>query len=280
MPGQLILCATPIGNLGDVSRRLGETLAGADLIFAEDTRRSQVLLRALGIEKQLHSYFVGNEAQRVREISRALANDQTVALLTDAGMPAIADPGLSAVRAARAAGARVSAVPGPSALTTALAVSGLPSERFVFEGFLPRRGKARAARLAAVEAETRTIVMFVGANHLLANLADLAQVASQRELCIARELTKAFEEIEWTTCGEAVDRWQARTIKGEFTLVLAGAKPAASEPDAAVERVLGLMAEGESMAASVRTVAASSGLNRRDLYEAVLARTRDTSRER
>ncbi|MCA1737057.1 MAG: 16S rRNA (cytidine(1402)-2'-O)-methyltransferase, partial [Actinobacteria bacterium] len=200
----------------------------------------------------------------------------SIALLTDAGTPAIADPGLSAIRVARAVQAEISVVPGPSALTAALAVSGFPSERFVFEGFLPRRGTERNERLTSIKNEPRTSVIFVGSAHLLADLRDLAAIAPTRELCIARELTKAFEEIQWLSCEEAAAAWQQRTIKGEFTLVLAGAESREIDLSAGIEEVLSRIQSDEKMANAVRVVAANKGLPRRQLYEAVLARTRDT----
>ncbi|CAN5803274.1 16S rRNA (cytidine(1402)-2'-O)-methyltransferase [soil metagenome] len=280
MPGRLILCATPIGNLGDASARLAATIASVDLVYVEDTRRSRKLLSALGISKPLRSYFAGNEADKARELGEALRAGHTIALLTDAGTPAIADPGLSAIRAARAVQAEISVVPGPSALTAALAVSGFPSERFVFEGFLPRRGTERNERLAAIKNESRTSVIFVGSAHLLADLRDLAAVAPNRELCIARELTKVFEEIQWLSCEDAVATWQQRTIKGEFTLVLAGAKPREIDLSAGIDEVLRRTQNNQSMASAVRIVASEEGLPRRQLYEAVLARTRDTKNGR
>lgn len=276
MPGRLILCATPIGNLGDASARLAEAIASADLVYVEDTRRSRVLLNALSITKPLRSYFAGNEADRADELIEAFTTGKTIALLSDAGTPTIADPGLSAVRAARSADAQVSVIPGPSALTAALAVSGLPSERFVFEGFLPRKGKERKDRLAAIDAERRTTVIFVGSAHLLADLTDLATIGPDRDLCLARELTKAFEEIQWFTCREAVKAWRDRNPKGEFTLVLAGAKPSPVDLAAGVTAVERRIAEGEAMTSAVKTVAAEHRLPRRQLYEAVLAKTRDT----
>ena len=160
--GRLVLCGTPIGHLGDASARLAEELAAADAIFAEDTRRARVLLNHLGVSGRPESYFAGNEARRAGRLARLLEAGATVALISDAGMPAVADPGLSAVRAALDAGARVSVVPGPSAVVAALAVSGLASDRFVFEGFLPRKGRERSARLEGLAAEARTVVPLLG----------------------------------------------------------------------------------------------------------------------
>jgi 16S rRNA (cytidine1402-2'-O)-methyltransferase len=280
MPGTLIICATPIGNLADASTRLAQALAGSDVIYCEDTRRSRILLDSLGVKKRLRSYFIGNEEEGASQLAAELEADQTVALLTDAGVPAISDPGWSAVNAARRAGARVTIVPGPSALTASLAVSGFSTERVVFEGFLPRRGRERQERLNEIAQETRTIVLFVGASHLSEDLEDLAKLEPDRPLCIARELTKKFEEILWLTCAEAVDVFGERKAKGEFTLVLSAVARSAPDIGSGIEAVLDAMARGQSMTAAVRVVAADLGLSRRKLYEAMLARTRDTTTER
>lgn len=275
--GRLILCATPIGNLRDASPRLAESLGSADLVLAEDTRRSATLLRSLGIKKPLRSYFAGNENRRSVELTDLLTQGKVVALITDAGTPAISDPGVSAVSAAREAGAVVTVVPGPSALTAALAVSGLPTERFVFEGFLPKKGAERDQRLAALATETRTAILFVAPHQLIDDLNALASIAPHRPLCIARELTKLFEEIQWTTPSAAAERWATREIQGEFTLVLGGASPV--EPDLLenVAQVLVEIENGTQMSEAVRLVASRSGVARRTLYEEVLARTRGTS---
>jgi 16S rRNA (cytidine1402-2'-O)-methyltransferase len=280
MPGTLIICATPIGNLADASTRLAQALAGSDVIYCEDTRRSRILLDSLGVKKQLRSYFIGNEEEGASQLAAELEADQTVALLTDAGVPAISDPGWSAVNAARRAGARVTIVPGPSALTASLAVSGFSTERVVFEGFLPRRGRERQERLNEIAQETRTIVLFVGASHLSEDLEDLAKLEPDRPLCIARELTKKFEEILWLTCAEAVDVFGERKAKGEFTLVLSAVARSAPDIGSGIEAVLDAMARGQSMTAAVRVVAADLGLSRRKLYEVMLAKTRDTTTER
>jgi 16S rRNA (cytidine1402-2'-O)-methyltransferase len=279
VPGTLILCATPIGNLDDVSRRLARTLADCDLIYCEDTRRSRILLQALGVDQRPRSYFVGNEKARRSELIEALQAKKTVCLITDAGVPAISDPGWSAVNAAREAGATVTIVPGPSALTAGLAISGFPTERAVFEGFLPRRGQERQRRLDDIRTENRTVVIFVGASHLQQDLIDLAEHQPQRPICIARELTKKFEEIMWMTCAEAVETWSEREAQGEFTLVLSAVEDAEPDLEEALAEVLAAIANGAVMTTTVRTVAEGRGLSRRRLYEAVLARTRETSPE-
>ena len=277
MPGRLIVCATPIGNLGDASPRLAEALGSADLILAEDTRRSSTLMRSLGVTKPLRSYFAGNENRRAVELAELLQQGKVVALITDAGTPSISDPGVSAVAAARAAGATVTVVPGPSALTAALSVSGLPSERFVFEGFLPKKGAERDERLAALATETRTTVLFAAPHQLRDDLTSLAVVAPQRPLCIARELTKMFEEVQWSTPAAAAAEWAAREIQGEFTLVLGGGDPVPPDFHATIAEVLDEIEKGVQMSEAVRSVASRSGVARRSLYEAVLARTRETS---
>jgi len=275
--GRLVLCATPIGNLSDASPRLAEALASADLILAEDTRRSATLLRALGVAKPLRSYFAGNEDRRAVELVGYLKEGRNVALITDAGTPAISDPGVSAVSAAREAGATVTVVPGPSAVTAALSVSGLSSERFVFEGFLPKKGPERDRRLGSLATEVRTAVLFVAPHRLIDDLIDLAAIAPDRPLCIARELTKMFEEIQWTTSAAAAESWTGREILGEFTLVLGGAEPIGPDLEASVEAVVAEIDAGAPMSDAVRSVASRSGVSRRTLYEEVLARTRGTS---
>ncbi len=265
----LILCSTPIGNLDDAPPRLAAALEAADVGYAEDTRRSRRLLDALGIDLPLRSYFVGNEATRAEEVRAHLEEGRTVALLTDAGVPGIADPGLSAVRAALAVGATVTIVPGPSAVTAALAVSGLPSERFVFEGFLPRKGEARRRRLQDLAAEERTIVLFLAPSRLVSDLEDLAAAVGDREVVVARELTKAFEEVWRGRLAEAVDHWSRRQARGEFTVVIGGTK---AEPDmaAAVQEVLALVGAGVPLSEAVRRTSETSGVRRRALYEAAL----------
>lgn len=270
MPGLLILCATPIGNLDDASPRLRATLETADTVYAEDTRRSKTLLRHFGIDRRLRSYFAGNEAERSQELAKALTGGATVALLTDAGMPAIADPGHSAVRAAIEVGSTVTVVPGPSAVTAALAVSGLPSDRFVFEGFLPRKGSARAARLAALASERRTVVLFAAPSRIVSDLEDLAEaLGSERQIAVVRELTKLHEETWRGSLVAAAERWTSEVrARGEFTLVLEGA--AAPEPASVgelVARVEVLVARGTSTSDAVREVAAEYGVSRRELYE-------------
>jgi 16S rRNA (cytidine1402-2'-O)-methyltransferase len=275
MAGRLIMCATPIGNLGDVSRRLVEALEGADVVFAEDTRRSATLLRELGVDRPMRSYFAGNEEKRGEELTRRLGAGETVVLLTDAGTPGVSDPGYSAIQAAVAAGAEVGLVPGPSAVTAALSVAGLPADRFVFEGFLPRRGAERSARLANLAHEPRTIVLFCSPNRLLADLGDLAGVlGEQRRLTVGRELTKLHEEVWRGTIAEALIQWNERPPRGEFVLVVAGSPVATPAVASLVEVVAEAQRRGVPLSQAVREVSEDAGVKRRLLYEAVL-RSRD-----
>ncbi|MFZ0491862.1 MAG: 16S rRNA (cytidine(1402)-2'-O)-methyltransferase [Acidimicrobiia bacterium] len=266
----LILCGTPIGNLDDAAPRLAATLRDCDVVFAEDTRRTRILLDRLAVDVPLRSFFTGNERQRTDELRRRLEAGETVGLVTDAGMPSISDPGLLAVTAARSVGAPVTVVPGPSAVTAALAVSGLASDRFVFEGFLPRAGSDRRTRIEDIAAETRTVVFFASPRRVGSDLRDLAEAAgNDRQVCVARELTKLHEELWWGSLGEAVGRFVGDQ-RGEFTVVLAGEHPRPPDLQAAVEAVRALVQEGESMSSAVRIVAERSGVSRRVLYEATL----------
>jgi 16S rRNA (cytidine1402-2'-O)-methyltransferase len=272
MTGVLILCGTPIGNLGDASPRLAEALSGADVVFAEDTRRSRVLLDSIGVSTPMRSYFAGNEASRSDELADRLQAGETVALITDAGMPAISDPGLSAVRVAERVGATVTAVPGPSAVTMAIAVAGLPSDRFVFEGFLPRKGAERRRRLEALAPEERTVVAFVAPNRFATDVKDLARVlGSERPIAVTRELTKLHEEIWRGTLGSALDEWSTRSPRGEFTLVIGGAIRKKPSLEDAVQLARALIADGSSAADAARQSADETGVARRMIYEAVHA---------
>jgi 16S rRNA (cytidine1402-2'-O)-methyltransferase len=268
--GTLFLCATPIGNLGDASDRLKNVLDDVDLIYAEDTRRTAKLLRALDVRTDVRSYFLGNEKQRSVELRNRLEAGEKVALVTDAGMPAIADPGLSAVRAALEVGADVSVIPGPSAATAALAVSGLPAERFVFEGFLPRKGNERSLRLGELATESRTTVLFSAKSRVVADLTDMEEALGERHVVVTRELTKAFEEVWRGSLQEAVEHWSAREPRGEFTLVVEGAKQESADLDRIVAEAVDAIESGESMADAVRRISSESGVSRRELYEAVL----------
>lgn len=271
MTGRLFLCATPIGNLGDTSPRLAETLRDADVVYAEDTRRSKVLLGSLGVDRSLRSYFVGNEERRSEELAGYLEQGKTVAFITDAGMPSISDPGTSAVQAAHRAGAEVRVVPGPSAVTAALAVSGFDAQRFVFEGFLPRKGAERRRRLAALQGEERTIVLFSATHRVAQDLADLAtHLGDDRPVALCRELTKRYEEVWRDTLSGAGRRLSEQEPRGEYTLVIEGGKRPPPSIEEALTEVLNRIEGGENLAGAVRSVAGERGVARRDLYEAAL----------
>jgi 16S rRNA (cytidine1402-2'-O)-methyltransferase len=272
MKGTLILCATPIGNMDDVSARLRATLETADVVFAEDTRRTGKLLQRLGIDAELRSFFVGNEQQRLGELRERLRRGETVAVVSDAGMPSVSDPGVLAVHLAADVGARVSVIPGPSAVTSALAVSGAGGDRFVFEGFLPRRGGERDRRIAAIADDDRPTVLFSPPTRVAQDLTDLAAVAGDdRPVVVARELTKLHEEVWRGTLGDAAKHWaSAVQPRGEFTLVVAPAARRAPDIAAALESVELQVAGGVSLSSAVRAVAEDAGMSRRVLYEAAL----------
>lgn len=271
MPGRLFVCATPIGNLADASPRLAETLGAVDIVYAEDTRRSSKLLSALGVSADLRSYFVGNEQERTAELEEALSRGSDVAIVTDAGMPAVSDPGAAAVAAARRVEAEVIVVAGPSAVTAAVAGSGMVSGGFVFEGFLARKGGDRSGQLAEVASDPRPTVLFLSPHRVVRDLTDLAEACgSGREICVARELTKVHEELWWGTLGEAVERWSREAPRGEFTVVIAGAPHQPATLEEAVETARQLMEEGATPSRAARGAAAATGVPRRSIYEALI----------
>jgi len=269
----IILAATPIGNLGDASRRLVEVLEAATIVAAEDTRVAQRLLAGLGVANRprliaLHDH---NERDRAGELVE-LARDQDVVLLSDAGMPTVSDPGFHLVEAAAAAGVAVTALPGPSAVLTALAVSGLPTDRFTFEGFLPRKQGERLSALRALAAEGRTMVFFESPNRIAASLADIAAVfGDDRRVAVCRELTKLYEEVRRGGAAELAT-WAAEGVRGEIVVVVAGAPARAADPETALEQVLALVASGTRLKDAAAEVADATGLGKRDLYQAALAR--------
>lgn len=267
----IILAATPIGNLGDASRRLIEALGNAQVIASEDTRVTIHLMRALGIENRprliaLHEH---NEQAKAAEVVE-LARESDVLVLTDAGMPAISDPGFPLVAAAAAAGVTVTALPGPSAVLTALALSGLPTDRFSFEGFVPRKG--RLAALRALAREERTMVFFESPHRLADSLADMATTfGADRRAAVCRELTKLFEEVRRGTVTELAE-WAGAGVKGEICIVVEGAAPVDASLGDGVGQVLALVASGIRLKDASAEVAEVTGLGRRDLYEGALER--------
>jgi 16S rRNA (cytidine1402-2'-O)-methyltransferase len=274
--GTLTIAAVPIGCPGDASPRLAAALGQARIIAAEDTRRLRRLAAELGVPltATVVSCYDAVEQRRAGELAGELAAGQDVLLVTDAGMPSISDPGYRLVTAAVAAGARVAVLPGPSAVTAALAVSGLPCDRFCFEGFPPRRAGERSRRLAELAGEPRTMVFFESPRRLGATLAAFAAAfGGGRPAAVCRELTKTHEEIRRGTLDELAG-WASGGVRGEITVVVAGASPAGPGPDdlaAAAEEVAAAVAAGSSRRDAVAAVAAARGLSRRELYQAALA---------
>jgi 16S rRNA (cytidine1402-2'-O)-methyltransferase len=276
--GVLVLAATPIGDLDDAPPRLARELAGADVVAAEDTRRLRRLLAGLGVavSGRVVSYFEGNEAARVPELVAALTGGARVVLVTDAGMPAVSDPGYRLVAAAVAAGVDVTVAPGPSAALAALAVSGLPVDRFCFEGFLPRKAGERAARLAGLAAEPRTMVFFEAPHRLGAALAAMAAAfGGERAAAVCRELTKTYEEVRRGGLTELA-AWAAEGVRGEVTVVVGGAPaaPVCRTPAELAAAVAGHEAAGEPRKAAIAAVAAESGVAKRVVFDAVVAAKR------
>jgi 16S rRNA (cytidine1402-2'-O)-methyltransferase len=268
-PGCLYVVGTPIGNLDDLSPRARRVLAGADRVVCEDTRHSGLLLHRLGIRSRLISFHQHNQAQRLPSLLQALAAGECLALISDAGLPAISDPGEALVAAARAAGHGVRCVPGPSAVTTALVGSGLPSGRFCFEGFLPPRAPQRRQRLEALRQEPRTLVLFEAPHRLVALLEDLLEIWGDRPMHLARELTKRHEQHLGPCVSAVLEHCQRVAPQGECTLVLAGApEPAAPVWDEPTLRrdLQALIRGGLTPSQACRQLAEQSGQPRRALY--------------
>lgn len=266
----LILAGTPIGNLADASTRLRETLANAATIACEDTRTTARLLQLLDITNRpkLVAVHEHNEHDAASHIAELAANDDVV-LVTDAGMPAISDPGYRVVRACAQAGVTVTTVPGPTAVISALAVSGLPTDQFTFLGFVPRKTGERQALIDALNREQRTSVCYESPHRIATTLADFARAWPERELVVCRELTKLHEEIRRGTCAELAE-WAEAGVRGELVLVLAGAEPDAADEDAAVAAVLERTRAGTPLKVAATEVAAQTGLRKRALYDAAL----------
>lgn len=269
--GRLFVCATPIGNLDDASPRLVETLGNVDVIYAEDTRRVATLLGRFEIEVRTRSLFAGNESARTEELVADVVSGKRVALVSDAGMPTVSDPGSLAVRRVRESGRPVTVIPGPSAVTMAVALSGFSGDRFVFEGFLPKKGKEREQRLARLGNEDRQVVLFVSPHRLVDDLEDLRSVVGPaRLLTVNRELTKLHEEVWSGTVEEAVRHWSGRRVKGELTVVVAPGEPGESDITEGVELARELVKSGSSVSEAAREVAGSTGLSRRAIYQRLI----------
>jgi 16S rRNA (cytidine1402-2'-O)-methyltransferase len=270
--GVLVLAATPIGDPRDASPRLADELLAADVIAAEDTRRLRRLCQALDVNPQgrVLSYHEHNEATRTEELVDSLRAGARVLVVTDAGMPSVSDPGFRLVSAAVGIDVRVTCVPGPSAVLMALAVSGLPVDRFCFEGFLPRKGGERARALAALADERRTMVFFEAPHRLAKTLAAMEEAfGADRRAAVCRELTKTYEEVRRGNLAELLS-WAGDGARGEITLVVAGASAQPSDLDSQLAGIRRRVAEGERLKDVCADVAAATGLSKRELYDAAL----------
>ncbi len=274
MSGTLILVPTPIGNLGDISPRIHESLETADFIAAEDTRVSIKLLNHLGLKKQLVSYHEHNKQESGPHILARLLAGETCALVTDAGTPAISDPGEDLVRLCHDNGVTIRSIPGPCAAITALAMSGLPTGRFTFEGFLSVNKRSRREHLQSLLEETRTMIFYEAPHKLLITLMDLAEAfGSDRPICLCRELTKLHEEAIRTTLGQALSYYQENSPRGEYVLVLQGAAPRVQEApsvEVCLEEIAALRSSGLSLKDAVKQVSKKSGVPRNTLYDAAV----------
>ena len=272
--GALVVVATPIGNLADLSPRAADTLREVDLVLAEDTRHTGRLLAHVGSEVGQLSLHEHNERARIDEVLRLLRDGQRIALVSDAGTPAVSDPGYRLLAACVAEGVRVEVVPGPSAVLAALVASGLPTDRVAFEGFLPRRGRARRTRLDELATEPRTLVLFVSPHRAGTDLADLADaLGADRPAALTRELTKLHEEVRHAGLGQLRDEVTAQPVRGELTLVVAGAVPSTPgevEDAELVARVRELMATGATKKEAIAAVAAAVSRPKREVYQAVV----------
>ncbi|MEH0146921.1 16S rRNA (cytidine(1402)-2'-O)-methyltransferase [Corynebacterium sp. Q4381] len=268
----VVLAATPLGNIGDASQRLRDALERADVIAAEDTRRAKALAAALGVTPRgrIVSNFDHNEDSRSGELIDA-ARAGVVLVVTDAGMPIVSDPGLALVAAAHDAGVEVTCIPGPSAVTTALALSGLNVGHFIFDGFAPRKPGARDAWLESLVGEKRAVCFFESPHRIAATLAGAARIIGPgRRAAVCRELTKTYEEVKRATLGELAD-WASEGLRGEITVVIEGGAPEAPEPEDLVDEVLRRVDAGERMKDAARAVAKENGVKGSALYDATLS---------
>jgi 16S rRNA (cytidine1402-2'-O)-methyltransferase len=269
----LVVVATPIGNLGDLSPRAAETLRSVDLVLAEDTRRTGRLLQHVGSDVPQRSLHEHNERERISEVLARIDAGERLALVSDAGTPAVSDPGYRLLAACAEAGVRIEVIPGPSAAVTALVASGLPTDRVAFEGFLPRKGGARRDRLAELATEPRTIVLFVSPHRVADDLGDLASALGEhRPAALTRELTKLHEEVRRAPLGE-LRNGVADGVRGEVTVVIAGAPIETAgdlSDDDLVERVRDLVATGVAKKVAIAEVASAAGVQKRRVYQAVL----------
>ena len=273
MAGTLYLVGTPIGNLGDFSPRAVETLRMVDFIAAEDTRVTLKLLNHFGIKKPLICYFEHNRAEMGEKLLSRLLAGESCALVSDAGMPAISDPGEDIVRRCAETGVTVGCIPGPSALITALSMSGLPTQRFTFEGFLAVSGKSRREHLESLRGEKRTMIFYEAPHKLMKTLSDFLEYFGDRDIALCRELTKIHEEIVRTTVSGAIERYSVSPPRGEYVLVLRGAEEP-DEPELTLEQALAVVekyrAGGMSLKEASKKAAAETGFSKNELYSAAI----------
>ncbi|GAB3209821.1 16S rRNA (cytidine(1402)-2'-O)-methyltransferase [Nocardia tengchongensis] len=272
-PGRLVLAATPMGDIGDASQRLRDALSTADIVAAEDTRRTRSLAKALDLEisGRVVSFYDHVETARIPMLLEEIAAGKTVLLVTDAGMPSVSDPGYRMVAACVERDLPITCLPGPSAVTTALALSGLPVERFCFDGFPPRKSGQRKEWLRTLTSEARAVVFFEAPHRLADCLADAVEVLGpNRRAAVCRELTKTYEEVVRGTLSELA-AWAVEGARGEITVVLEGAQPVSAAPADLVGQVEALIASGLRLKDACAEVSAATGASRRELYDAVLA---------
>ena len=273
MSAKLYIVGTPIGNLGDLSPRAAEVISSCDFIAAEDTRVTVKLLNHLGIKKEMISYYEHNKRDRGEQILSRIANGETCVLVSDAGMPAISDPGQELVDAAHNAGIPVESVPGPSAVTTALALSGMPSGRFCFEGFLSVNKPQRKRHLEEVKEETRTMVFYEAPHKLIATLKDMLECFGDRKIAVCRELTKFHETIMRANLSEALEYFEQNAPKGEFVLIVSGKEEREEEKITLGDAVLlakKLIENGESVSGAAKQAAAASGIKKSEIYKLLI----------
>lgn len=273
MSGKLYVVGTPIGNLGDFSPRALETLKNCSFIAAEDTRVTLKLLNRFEIKKPLVSYYEHNIRERGQEILARILAGEDCAVVTDAGMPCISDPGEDLVRLCSESGVQTVVVPGPSAAVSALAVSGLPTARFSFEGFLSVKRTSRREHLEAVKEDPRTLIFYEAPHKLAATLSDMCEAFGDRRIALARELTKIHEEVRRTTLSQAAAHYAENPPRGEFVLIVEGAPPQKTEPPdfrEAVELTLGLASQGASLSDAAKEAARRTGYKKGELYKAAL----------
>lgn len=273
MSGTLYVIGTPIGNLGDISPRALETLENCDFIAAEDTRVTLKLLNHFGIKKPMVSYFEHNKFERGPIIADRLLSGENGAIVTDAGMPAISDPGEDLVKLCIEKGIKVEAVPGPCAFATALAVSGMPSRRFTFEGFLPTEKAARKAHISSLVNEERTMIFYEAPHKLSATLTDLASALGNRDIAIVRELTKIHEQVIRIQLYDAAEKYSKEDLKGEIVLIIGGAEHKEEERmtlEQAIIYAKELVEKGETKTSAAKIAAKESGFKKGDIYKSLI----------